>query len=57
MRAGDSTYARDWLRIAEKDRARVDRMLEDSDPEAAAFYLQQALGKFLKAFLLGRAGR
>ena len=47
----ESPYAVDWLRIAEKDLGRVERMLEDDDPEMAGFCLQQAMEKFLKAFL------
>ena len=48
----ESTYPMDWLAIAERDLSRVDRCLRDRDPEAAGFFLQQALEKFLKAFLL-----
>ncbi len=50
----ESVYPADWLRIAEKDLARVNRLIEDRDPEAAGFYLQQAVEKFLKAFLLSK---
>lgn len=53
----DSTYPEDWLRIAEKDLSRVQRMLDDEDPEAAGFYLQQSLEKYLKAFLLSKGWR
>lgn len=48
----DSLYPPDWIRIAEKDWERTKRMLEDEDPEAAGFFLQQSLEKYLKAFLL-----
>lgn len=48
----ESRYPDDWLRIAEKDLARVERSLDDCDPELAGFCLQQAIEKFLKAFLL-----
>ena len=41
----ESPYAVDWLRIAEKDLGRVERMLEDDDPEMAGFCLQQGGGK------------
>lgn len=47
-------YAEEWLRIAEKDFTRVERLLSLDDPEAAGFYLQQAVEKFLKAFLLAQ---
>jgi len=50
----ESLYPTDWLRIANKDYARVEYLLEGHDPEAAGFYLQQALEKFLKAFLLSK---
>lgn len=53
MRPKESTYPADWLRIAEKDLARVERQL-DHDPEMAGFCLQQAVEKFLKAFLLSK---
>lgn len=50
----ESRYPADWLRIAEKDLGRVSHLLAAQDPEAAGFYLQQAVEKFLKAFLLSR---
>ena len=50
----ESFYPADWLRIAEKDLGRVERLLGVQDPEAAGFYLQQAVEKFLKAFLLSK---
>lgn len=50
----ESLYPADWLRIAEKDFARVQYLLDSHDAEAAGFFLQQAIEKFLKAFLLSR---
>ena len=50
----ESFYPTDWLRIPEKDYARVEYLLTAHDPEAAGFYLQQAIEKFLKAFLLSK---
>jgi len=47
-------YPTDWIRIAEKDLRRVKRLLDDQDPEGAGFHLQQAVEKFLKAFLLSK---
>lgn len=41
----------DWVDIAEKDWGRA-RRLQEEDPELAGFCLQQAVEKFLKAFLL-----
>lgn len=48
----DSTYPRDWALLAARDWERVERMLRDEDPAAAGFFLQQAVEKYLKAFLL-----
>jgi HEPN domain-containing protein len=42
----------EWLRIARKDWRRTERNLKDRDSEAAGFFLQQSLEKYLKAFLL-----
>lgn len=50
----ESLYAADWLRIAEKDLGRVGHLLDVQDAEAAGFFLQQAVEKFLKAFLLSK---
>lgn len=50
----ESRYPKDWLTLAEKDLARVKRSLRDRDPELAGFCLQQAVEKFLKAFLLSQ---
>jgi HEPN domain-containing protein len=50
-------YPADWIRIAEKDLERVDRLLKGHDAELAGFCLQQAVEKFLKAFLLSHGWR
>ena len=47
-------YPREWLKKAEADYLRVGRRLREGDVEDAAVHLQQALEKFLKAFLLAR---
>lgn len=39
-------------RIARKDWIRIKRNLRDEDAEAAGYFLQQCLEKYLKAFLL-----
>jgi HEPN domain-containing protein len=39
----ESLYPSDWRRIAEKDLSRAGFLLENHDPEAAGFYLQQAI--------------
>lgn len=54
MAPKESRYPKDWLTLAEKDLARVKRSLRDKDPELAGFCLQQAVEKFLKAFLLSK---
>lgn len=50
----ESLYPADWLRIAEKDLQRARRLLEEHDSGLAGFCLQQAVEKFLKAFLLSK---
>jgi HEPN domain-containing protein len=52
MPRDESLYPNDWLRIAEKDLIRANHLLSINDPEAAGFYLQQSVEKFLKAYLL-----
>ena len=51
MAIEDSLRPTSWLEIAEKDLERVNRLIED-DAELAGFCLQQAVEKFLKAFLI-----
>lgn len=57
MQPKESIYPHDWLSIAEKDFNRIQTMLNADDAEAAGFYLQQAVEKFLKAFLLSKNWR
>ena len=52
MKGRNSQVPEDWKRIARTDWERVKRNLRDKDAEAAGFFLQQCLEKFLKAFLL-----
>ena len=54
MQPPESSYPADWLLIAEQDWKRVERLLAEDDPQLAGFCLQQAVEKFLKAFLLTR---
>jgi len=51
-KSNESLGLEDWLKIARKDWERAKRNLEDEDPEAAGFFLQQSVEKYLKAFLL-----
>ena len=48
----DSHYHDDWIKMARKDFRRINVLLRDEDAEGAAFFLQQSLEKYLKAFLL-----
>lgn len=50
--AKGSVYPDDWLGVARKDWHRVAVLLEDGDPDEAAFFIQQSLEKYLKAYLL-----
>ena len=53
----ESSYPDDWLRIARKDLRRAQNLLSMNDPEAAGLFLQQAIEKHLKAYLLSRGWR
>ena len=48
----DSLYPEDWRKVARQDWHRIHVMLADGDAEGAGLFLQQALEKFLKAYLL-----
>ena len=54
MKHEESMDPADWIRIAKEDLARVDVLLSAENPVGAGFYLQQAVEKFLKAFLLSK---
>lgn len=47
----NSLYHEDWKEAAKKDWNRILIMLKEEDTEAAAYFLQQALEKYLKAYL------
>ncbi len=57
MNPQDSEFPQYWLRIAEQDLRRVHRNFADDDPEDAGFRLQQAVEKFLKAYLIRHGWR
>jgi hypothetical protein len=38
----DSLYPPDWIKVAKKDWQRMERMLDDDDPEAAGYFFQQS---------------
>lgn len=50
----ESQYPRDWLKVAERDWRRMGQALDDGDAEEAGFWLQQAVEKYLKAYLLSK---
>src|SRR3989338_2927972 len=52
MERSASGIPEEWRHVACKDWVRVRRQLEDGDAEAAGYFLQQSLEKYLKAFLL-----
>lgn len=49
---GNSLYPPDWIKVAKKDWHRMEIMLEEEDAEAAGYFLQQSIEKYLKTFLL-----
>ncbi|HAV42680.1 TPA: hypothetical protein DCX15_01505 [bacterium] len=53
----NSLYPEDWKKKARRDWERVKRNLRDQDAEAAGYFLQQALEKYLKAYLLQHGWR
>jgi HEPN domain-containing protein len=50
----DSLYPEDWKKTARRDWNRINILLKEDDADGAAFFLQQAIEKYLKAFLLGQ---
>lgn len=52
MEGNESLYPADWREVAGKDWHRMTVLLAEDDAEGAAFFLQQAIEKQLKAFLL-----
>jgi len=48
----DTLNIKEWIEIARKDWKRMKRSLKAQDAEAAGFFFQQSLEKYLKAFLL-----
>jgi HEPN domain-containing protein/predicted nucleotidyltransferase len=54
MEQGESLYPLDWLEWAEMDLRRTELLLAHQDLYGAAYHLQQAIEKGLKAFLLGQ---
>lgn len=57
MNPQGSEFPEYWIRIAERDYDRMRRMFRDDDPEGAGYYLQQAVEKFFKAYLIRQGWR
>jgi len=53
----ESFLAKDWYSKGALDIRRTEILLENNDPEGAAFHLQQALEKYLKGFLIRKGWR
>jgi HEPN domain-containing protein len=53
----ESFLAKDWYSKGNLDIRRTEILLENNDPEGAAFHLQQALEKYLKGFLIRKGWR
>ena len=53
----EMAYAREWIQRAERDLQWVAIGFREDDPAAAGYYLQQALEKLLKAFLMAHGWR
>lgn len=53
----ESAYPAEWLERAERDLRWVAIGFREDDPAAAGYYLQQALEKFLRAFLVAHGWR
>ncbi|MBI4242064.1 MAG: HEPN domain-containing protein [Candidatus Rokubacteria bacterium] len=45
---------REWREYASRDWHRIHTMLREEDPLAAGFFLQQAVEKYLKAYLISQ---
>lgn len=51
MKDRESLLPKDWFYKGDLDMRRAEILLENNDPSGAAFHLQQALEKYLKALL------
>lgn len=54
MKSRESFLPKDWFGKGNLDLRRTEILLENDDPEGAAFHLQQALEKYLKGYLIGK---
>lgn len=52
MKNKESLLPKDWFHKGDLDMRRSEILLENDDPEGAAFHLQQALEKYLKGYLI-----
>ena len=54
MSGGGDALSEEWRAYARRDWTRVQHMLDVGDAEAAGLFLQQAIEKYLKGWLLDR---
>lgn len=54
MKDRESLIPADWFNKGELDLKRASILLENDDPEGAAFHLQQAIEKYLKGYLISK---
>ena len=54
MKNRESFLPKDWFEKGNLDLRRTEILLENDDPEGAAFHLQQAVEKYLKGYLIGK---
>jgi len=54
MKKRESLLPHDWFRKGDLDIRRSKILIDNDDPEGAAFHLQQAIEKYLKGYLISR---
>lgn len=54
MKKRESLLLQDWFRKGDLDIRRSNILIDNDDPEGAAFHLQQSIEKYLKGYLISR---
>jgi HEPN domain-containing protein len=54
LKKRESLLPQDWFRKGDLDIRRSKILIDNDDPEGAAFHLQQAIEKYLKGHLISR---
>ncbi len=54
MKNRESLLPRDWFNKGDLEIRRTQILLENNDPDGAAFHLQQAMEKYLKGYLIAK---